>query len=244
MYTEKRYNNNLVAGFLHDEKSNNIHYHLMISSNEVGEYKNQRLTKFEFEKVKQETEKYVLDKYPELEQGLIINAKKNPDKTKQSNKAGELKRKGGRLEKKDKITRTLKNIFSKSQSKEDFFNRLSKQNIKLYNRGNTIGFINGSDNKKYRLKTLALESEFQKVSDLMGQTQRKNQKTTNKEKDKGRGEQKEQSKQQQYENKSEFTPADAKQTEIEKRKAEIKKMKAARSDQKGKNKGKNYDFER
>ena len=116
----------------------------------------------------------MLDKYPELEQGLIINAKKNLDKTKQSNKAGESKRKGGRLEKKDKITRTLKNIFSKSQSKEDFFNRLSKQNIKLYNRGNTIGFINGSDNKKYRLKTLALESEFQNVSDLMGQTQRKN----------------------------------------------------------------------
>ena len=172
MYTEKRCNNNLVVGYLHSTA--HTHFHLMISSNEVGEYKNQRLTKFEFEKVKQETEKYVLDKYPELEQGLIINAKKNPDKTKQSNKAGELKRKGGRLEKKDKITRTLKNIFSKSQSKEDFFNRLSKQNIKLYNRGNTIGFINGTDNKKYRLKTLALESEFQKVSDLMGQTQRKN----------------------------------------------------------------------
>ena len=188
LYTEKRCDNNLVTGFLHDEKSNNIHYHLMISSNEVGEYKNHRLTKFEFDKMKKSTEKYVIDKYPELEQDIIINwqkdnAKKAQRKAKQSNKAGEVKRKGGRLAKKEKITAALRKVFSQSESKDDFFNRLAEQNIELYNRGKNIGFINGSDNKKYRLKTLALESEFQRISDLMAPVKNTEKKATTKGKD-------------------------------------------------------------
>lgn len=166
LYTEKRCNNNLVAGFCHDEKSNNIHFHLMISSNEIGEYKNQRLTKFEFDHVKKTTEKHVIDKYPELEQDVIINAKESQRKAKQSNRAGELKRKGGRLDKKEKITNTLRDIFTKSRSMNELFTHLSDQEIEMYNRGKTIGFITLHDNKKYRLKTLGLEEAFHQVDEL------------------------------------------------------------------------------
>lgn len=238
-YTEKRCNNNLVAGFLHDEKSNNIHYHLMISSNEVGEYKNKRLTKFDFDKVKKELEKYVIDKHPELEQDVIINAKKSQRKTKQSNKAGELKRKGGRLEKKEKITEILKTIFSNCSSKDDFFTRLSEQNIELYNRGNNVGFINHSDNKKYRLKTLALEIEFNRVSELMAEPQRAPKKA------KAKGKRKVDLKQKQPEPKNDFSQSKNSQNEIDKRKAEIKKARrTSQEKQKDKNKEKGKDFER
>jgi hypothetical protein len=238
-YTAKRCNNNLVTGFLHDEKSNNIHYHLMISSNEIGEYKNQRLTKFDFDKVKKATEKYVIDKYPELEQDIIINGKKSQRKAKQSNKAGEVKRKGGRLDKKAKITETLKVIFAQSHSKNDFFSRLAEQNIELYNRGKTIGFINGSDNKKYRLKTLALESEFQRVSTLMAQANNKAEKAAKK------GKQTVDSKQTQPEQTSENTQSNDPQSETDKRKGEIKKARASsQTKQKNKNKDKGKDFER
>lgn len=175
LYTEKRCDNNLVTGFLHDEKSNNIHYHLMISSNEVGEYKNQRLTKYEFDKVKKSTEKYVIDKYPELEQDIIINwqkdnAKKEQRKSKQSNKAGEVRRQGGRLEKKEKITNTLRDIFTKCRSMGELFTHLSAQKIEMYNRGKTIGFITLHDNKKYRLKTLGLEEAFHHIDELSRQS--------------------------------------------------------------------------
>jgi len=241
-YTEKRCNNNLVTGFLHDEKTNNIHYHLMISSNEIGEYKNKRLTKFEFDTLKKETEKYVIDKYPELEQDIIINwqknsAKKSQQKTKQSNKAGEVKRKGKRLEKKEKITETLKTIFAQSHSKDDFFNRLSAQNIELYNRGNTIGFINTSDNKKYRLKTLALESEFQRINDLMAPVKNTEKKATTKGKDT--------MDQQPVEPKADQTPNSDPQNEIDSRKAEIKKSReSSQEKQHDKSKSKGKDFER
>jgi len=238
LYTEKRCDNNLVAGFLHDEKENNIHYHLMISSNEVGEYKNQRLTKFEFDKVKKATEKYVIDKYPELEQDIIINwkkdnAKKTQQKAKQSNKAGEVKRKGGRLAKKEKITATLKDIFAQSQSKNDFFSRLAEKNIELYNRGKTIGFINLSDNKKYRLKTLVLENEFQRVSVFMMQQ--------NNEAEKG----KQPIDSNKPEQASDSTQANNPQNEIDSRKDEIKKARtSSQSKKKGKSKEKGKDFER
>ena len=176
-YTQLRCDKNLVVGFLHDEKLNNIHYHLMISSNEVGERKNQRLSKFEFDEVKKETEKYVICTYPELEQQVLINAKKSPQKLKRSNKAGEMQRKGSRLLKKERIITKLKDIFAQSQSKDDFFRRLDKHRIELYSRGNTIGFINKDDQKKYRLKTLALESEYQRVDALMTQQDKTKRKT-------------------------------------------------------------------
>lgn len=173
-YAQKRCEHNLVTGYLHDEKSNNVHFHLMISSNEIDSSKNQRLTKYEFDKVKKETEKYVIETYPELEQDILINATKEQKKQRQSNKAGEVKRKGGRLEKKEKITQTLRDVFSQSRSMNDVFTYLAEQNIEMYNRGNTIGFITKSDNKKYRLKTLGLESEFNQVDKLSRQSKQKN----------------------------------------------------------------------
>lgn len=226
LYTEKRCDNNLVAGFLHDEKSNNIHYHLMISSNEVGEYKNQRLTKYEFDKVKKSTEKYVIDKYPELEQDIIINWKKdNTKKAKQSNKAGEVKRQGGRLEKKEKITNTLRTIFTQCRSMNELFTHLAEQQIEMYNRGKTIGFITLHDNKKYRLKTLGLEESFHKIDELSRQS------TESPEE-----------KEKRSSSKSKYGADTSKDnSEVERRKADIKK---SRDNKTSNNKRNDNDFER
>ncbi len=47
-YVDMRCKQNLVVGYLHDEKDNNVHFHLMISSNELDAFKNQRLTRTNF----------------------------------------------------------------------------------------------------------------------------------------------------------------------------------------------------
>jgi hypothetical protein len=166
-YVDMRCKNNLVAGYLHDEKDNNVHFHLMISSNELDAFKNQRLTKFDFDKAKKELERYVIEQYPELEQDIIMNAKKYQKKSRDSNKAAEVKRKGGRLEKKEHMVKTLNSIFANSRSMDDYFKQLEQQNFEMYSRGNTIGFINKTDGKKYRLKTLALEEQFKQVDALL-----------------------------------------------------------------------------
>ena len=89
-YVDMRCKNNLAAGYLHDEKDNNVHFHLMISSNELDAFKNQRLTKFDFDKAKKQLERYVIETYPELEQDIIMNAKKDQKKSRDSNKAAEV----------------------------------------------------------------------------------------------------------------------------------------------------------
>lgn len=160
VYVQKRCDRNLVTGYLHDEKENNVHYHLMISSNEVDSPVNQRLTKFEFDRAKRETEKYVISTYPELEQDILISASKEQRKQRNSNKAAEVMRKGGRLEKKEKVTQALKGILAQAKGMKELFELLAQNNIEMYNRGNAIGFITTSDNKKYRLRTLGLETEF------------------------------------------------------------------------------------
>lgn len=165
-YVRSRCNRNLVVGYLHDEKDHNVHYHLMISSNELDAYKNQRMTKFEFDKAKRQLESYVIERYPELEQDILINASREQKKSRESNKAAEVKRKGGRLERKEKIIAQLKEIFSQSRDKDELFSKLADQQIEMYSRGTAIGFLNLSDGKKYRLKTLDLEEEFSQVKGL------------------------------------------------------------------------------
>ena len=224
-YAQKRCKHNLVTGYLHDEKTNNVHFHLMISSNEIDSSKNQRLTKYEFDKVKKETEKYVIETYPELEQDILINATHEQRKQRQSNKAGEVQRKGGRLEKKEKITQTLRDIFSQSRSMDDVFTYLAEQNIEMYNRGNTIGFTTKSDNKKYRLKTLGLEEAFHQVETLARQSTKEADEKINP-----------------SSNMKDDDKTTTNDTEIERRKAEMNKQ---RSGKKGSgSKQNNNDFER
>lgn len=221
VYVQKRCNRNLVAGYLHDEKDNNVHYHLMISSNEVDSPVNQRLTKFEFDKAKQETEKYVIATYPELEQDILISATSKQRKVRQSNKANEIKRRGGRLEKREQVFETLNSIFAQSKSMQDLFARLVQNNIQMYNRGKTIGFITLEDGKKYRLKTLKLEAEFKEFETRISEPAR-----SQKEEDKKKAQSSENNKENQ-------NPV----TELERRKAQAENIRK-QSNNKDRDRGK------
>lgn len=256
-YVDMRCKNNLVAGYMHDEKDINVHFHLMISSNELDAFKNQRLTKFDFDKAKKQLERYVIEKHPELEQDIIMNAKKEQKKSRESNKAAEVKRKGGRLKKKEHMVKTLNSIFANSRSMHDYFAQLEKQNIEMYNRGSAIGFINKTDGKKYRLKTLALEEQFKHVDALLQPSDKAQQESKTKQ------QQKEDKKDSQEPNTEQQTKADepekqpkndnqetrddagsVKEKTVEQNKADIKKARAAHqkpANAKSKNKDKGFE---
>ncbi|MCW8922403.1 MAG: hypothetical protein OQK69_02065, partial [Gammaproteobacteria bacterium] len=55
-------------------------------------------------------------------------------------------------------------IFTQSQTKEDFFDALTKDNLEFYARGNTLGVKDLSTNRKHRLKTLGLLDAFEALS--------------------------------------------------------------------------------
>ncbi len=180
-YIKMRADKCLVIGGIHDEHYHHIHMHLMISSNELGSKKRLRLSKKEFSTVKKLTEVKALALHPELAQEVLINAKK---KTKSiSNKEDALKRRTKKPSIKDQFKNKLKDIFDQSIDKADFFNNLAKESIEIYTRGKTIGFLDIDNNRKHRLKTLGLESEFEAINNKLSKLE-----TQEKEKPKAKSE--------------------------------------------------------
>jgi hypothetical protein len=170
-YTQLRAKRNLVYGVLHEDNKDNLHYHLMISANELNEEKRHRLSKDQFNKIQKNIEEYILNKYPELEQKTIYNQSKKQEKT--SKKEYEFKKRTGKKSTRDQVKEDLKNVFKKSKNKTDFFNLLNEKGFKIYIRGKTIGVKKEGIN--YRLKTLGLLKEFNKISNVIEKDQAKDQ---------------------------------------------------------------------
>ena len=141
-YTKRRAFGNLACGYMHDEKDNNLHFHLMISSNEVGKSNRKSLRKKEFSTLKVEMEKWVLQKYPELKQEKLIS------------KTSRYK------DQKEEFTDSLQSILSSAKSREELHKLLENNQASYKVRGNTITFVNGKTGKKHRLNTLGLGGEY------------------------------------------------------------------------------------
>lgn len=214
-YAESRARNCLVFGGLHVEKDNNLHFHLIISANELNQSKRYRLSKKQFSDIKIGLETHVLEHHGELEQQKLISADKKQG-AKTSNKEQALKRRTGKPTQKDQFREKLQSIFAKSVDKSQFFDNLESADIECYTRGKTIGFLDRSTGKKHRLKTLGLETEFEAVHRKVVDSQ-KPKKTTQAEHVKSKREQQEQ---QQTVTKPQQS---LKEAEIENRKTEMRK---------------------
>lgn len=144
-YVQSRAHDHMVSGFMHDEKDNNLHFHLMISSNEVGQSKRRSLRKKEFSDIKKTLEKRVLENYPELEQKQLISKKSRY------------------RDDKEELSDALRSIFSMSASREGFHNNLAGNNVEYKVTGDDLTFINKKSSKRYRLKTLGLLEDYKKM---------------------------------------------------------------------------------
>ena len=160
-YARKRAEHNLIFATLHDDHDEHLHYHFVISSNALGESKKTRMSKAQFDKFKKNLEARTLEKYPELEQKVIINKQAGE---KLSNKGSEQKRRTGKTPQRDLLKEKLQNIFAQADSKQTFFDTLDKENFEVYVRGKTIGILDKANNRKHRLKTLGILEEFEAMS--------------------------------------------------------------------------------
>lgn len=161
-YVKIRATNNLVYAVIH-EQHNQIHCHLMISSNEVENHRNKRLSQRQFEDIKEGLENYGCAKYPLLER-LEKKKTKSRTKSKTIDREVHLKKRTGKQTKREQFKDRLHKIFTLVKSQDEFINLLKSENIEIYQRGNSFGFLDLSINRKYRLKTLELESEFNELS--------------------------------------------------------------------------------
>lgn len=166
-YVLSRSQRSLVYGVLHDEHLEHLHYHLLISANEAGSAERIRLSKADFAQVKTQLEAMVQQLYLELEQGMVMSQPAKGEKL--SRKGGELKRRTGKTPERDDLKARLHRVFS-AENQAEFFELLAVQQVRVYVRGQSIGFEDLKTGRKHRLKTLGLEAEFAAVNARIEQT--------------------------------------------------------------------------
>lgn len=161
-YAQRRAKQNLVFGALHDDHDEHLHYHLLISANAAGESKKTRLSKAEFDRFKKSMEKLVLERYPQLEQEVVINREAGE---KLSNRGAERRRRTGATPERDRVKQKLHDIFASAPDKQSLFEALTDAGMEFYARGKTLGVKDLATDRNHRLKTLGLLEAFNNLSD-------------------------------------------------------------------------------
>ena len=186
-YLKARAKNNLAYAVLHEDKKDNLHFHIVISANEAQTEKRTRLSKSNFSEIQTRLEKWVLETYPQLEQTAVFHQNQTPEqqqareaqrnqKAHLSNKATELKKRTGKTSERDHIKETLESLFENARDGQHFTELLEKENFKLYQRGKQFGIIDQRDqtnqehtttHNKYRFSTLGLTEAWEALDKKM-----------------------------------------------------------------------------
>lgn len=157
-YIQQRANNNLVYGVIHND-TNNLHMHLMISSNKIMEQKRTRLSKLEFKQIQQNIERYKNITYKhQLEPTYIYHKPRSHEKIKEKVQEQEIKHKRKKQTKKEFVREQLEQLFKKSLSKNALEKSLKNNGFEIYK---DIGVK--FENKSYRFKTLGLDFEYKQT---------------------------------------------------------------------------------
>jgi uncharacterized protein YjhX (UPF0386 family) len=172
-YLHHRGKHNLAYAVLHED-TEHLHFHIVMSANEVGERDRVRLSKEKFAEIQTNLEQWVLEKHPELEQKAVFHknqteAERQQRKEKKDHlsKAGEeLKRRGGKTSIRDDMQEKLADIFTTATDPRHFADLLEKAGFKLYQRGQQHG-VTDSQGKKYRLNKLGLSEAWDKLEAKM-----------------------------------------------------------------------------
>ena len=167
-YIQARCPNNVVYGSLHEDHADHLHYHLMISANQLGDERPHSLRKHEYERVKFDLESHVLKNYPELKQ-RAINTLGGTAKS-ESRKASAQKRRTGKLDRKEQVKASILEAMTHTTSLEEFRAKLSAQGFEFYTRGKNFGVKDLAAEKmpdKFRFSTLGIHETYEEFISVM-----------------------------------------------------------------------------
>ena len=186
-YLQMRARKNLAYAVLHEDKKDNLHFHIVISANEAENTTRKRLSKADFAEIQTRLEKWVLESYPQIEQKAVFypnqtdqEREEREQKAHISNKGAELKRRAGKTSTRDQMKATLESIFENARDGRHFTELLEKENLKIYQRGKQHGVID-QDGTKYRFSTLGLAEDWEALDKRMMENlqQQKNRQSVN-----------------------------------------------------------------
>ena len=161
-YLGARGKHNMAYAVLHED-TENLHFHIVMSANAVGERERKRLSKTEFAEIQNHLEAWVLREYPDLEQKAVFHknqtqeerAEREAKRQHLSDKGEQMKRRGAKTEQRDHVQERLTDIFETATDPRHFADLMEKAGFKLYQRGKSHG-ITDREGTKYRIDRLGL----------------------------------------------------------------------------------------
>lgn len=159
-YLRQRAPDQLAYGVAHMD-SEHIHLHLCLSANEVASPQRVRLEKNRFATIQKDLETYVLTHYPELAQTRIYDKEHTAEKLKTTEREQEFKQRTGQKSRKEELKALLHGLFERAQNREELVSLLEQEGLSLYQRGKSIGIVDGLDTRKHRLSTLGLVEHYE-----------------------------------------------------------------------------------
>ncbi len=155
-YLARRADRLLAYGCLHEERGH-LHFHLMLSANELGQSRRFRVPKKQFAAIQRELEAYAIESYPELQERVLYG--KSERSRSMTHQEYELRKRTRGVTRKDQLIKDLRDIFGSVRSQKALDAALDRAGIILSGRGKAILATQG--NLRCRLKTLQLDADYQ-----------------------------------------------------------------------------------
>jgi hypothetical protein len=144
----------LYVGAIHEDKEH-LHLHLCISGTEAYTGKAIRISKAEFQEIKEELQRFELEKYPELVNSVVDFSRKS--KEGKSHEEQQLEERTGKMSRKEEVKFILSESFKTAVSREDFYAKVKESGLETYDRGGKTTGID--DTRRMRFSTLGFGEE-------------------------------------------------------------------------------------
>lgn len=158
-YLKLRNKGGLAVSALHEDKSH-LHAHIMLSGNIQGSGKSTSISRKEFYQIREDFERYQIEKYPHIKDIVYLPEYKREKTTEQSKFTSDaeynLKKRGHNTDK-NYLQNLIEDAFEKAKDRTHFYSLLQANNgVQVYEyRGKSTGLI--FNNRKYRFKRLVDE---------------------------------------------------------------------------------------
>jgi len=159
LYLSERAPKQLAYAVIHKD-TDKPHIHFCISANEYGSATRKRLTKQKFSNIQKNIEIYVLQNYPELETRAIYTKDRNPEKLQTKSREQELKKRSGKLTKKEQLKNELHGLFELANTHIELVSGLKNQGYEIYTRGKNVGIQHKETGRKHRFTTLGVIEHY------------------------------------------------------------------------------------
>lgn len=158
-YCAKRAPHQLAWGRVHHD-TDYPHIHLMISSNAVRSDRRVRMDKGQFTQLQKSLEVHKEQHFPELVDGRVYQKQPHDDRPKVKNAEGELVWRTGTPSNKHTVAKRMQQALEAAAGQAHINASLREAGFDLYKRGKTVGVVDQATGRKYRLRTLGLETLF------------------------------------------------------------------------------------